>query len=331
MSEYRPARQPELEAALASGRAPVNLYVFIRASQKHVLYAKAGEEIPDDKKANLRKLGIGELFVPKGEEMAAAGSGTATPAKVLNEPAFESESLTAAAGEGLKKVYRDLLLTGIGDKGKVSNAVAKMADAILDAIAPEAKDVRSSVIKNLRNVHLMNDSAAITCLAVMCAVANEFRSRTAFQNLSHAALLMDSSLADLEPWEMEVYYKNRKELPAHLWEKIKNHPVRSQQVVATLPIVNDTVNQLILLHHELNNGQGYHRGIRTPNVLPLGRVIAFAVDIYEHLKGAELRGEKRTLEQIVLGFEERGVDPHQRRHALGLVKNVAVFLGLPFK
>lgn len=329
MSEYRPARLPELEAALASGRAPVNMYVFIRASQKHVLYAKVGEEIPDDKKANLRKLGVGELFVPKGEEMVVPGA--PPPVKVLEEPAFESESLTAAAGEGLKKVYRDLLLTGVGDKGKVSNAVAKMADAILDAIAPEAKDVRSSVIKNLRNVHLMNDSAAITCLAVMCAVANEFRSRTAFQNLSHAALLMDSSLADLEPWEMETYYKNRKELPAHLWEKIKNHPVRSQQIVATLPIVNDTVNQLILLHHELNNGQGYHRGIRTPSVLPLGRLLAFAVDVYEHLKGAELRGEKVKLEQVVLGFEERSVDPHQRRHSLALVKNVAVFLGLPFK
>jgi hypothetical protein len=306
----------------------VSLFVFMKASRKYILYVSSKEEVSAEKRENLRRLSGTDLFVRKGDGAQDAPPG---PEKVIAGDAFHGELLGEKAAEALKKVYRDILMTGQGDAGKISSVIAGLADSLLAAVAPDVGDLKSSVIKNVKNVQFMSDTAAITSLGILCALANDFKSKTAFQNISQAVVMMDASLADLEPWELETYYKNRRELPAHALEKINNHPVKSQQLVAYLPVANETVNQLILMHHELHNGKGYHRGIRTANSIPLGRVLAFAVDIYEYLRSAELNGRNVTLEQAIMSFEERGVDVHQRRHHNKVVKSVGDFLGLKMK
>ena len=331
-SDFRPATAAEVELALR-GVAQLNLYVFMKASQRHILYVSALEAVEGEKKENLRRLSQGEIFVRKGDVPHSQVVTNSLPlppnAAPLNAgKAFDGEVLGDQAASALKEVYRNLLQNGGGDPGQISAAIADLADSILSVVAPEVGDIKTTVVKSARNAQYMNDTAAITSLGVMCALANDFKSRTALQNLSHAIVMMDAALSDLESWELETYYRNRRELPAHALEKIQNHPVKSQQMVAYLPVANETVNQLILHHHELHNGKGYHRGIHTAHTIPLGRVLALAVDIYENLRAAELSGSPRTLDQVVTQLYEKGVEPHMRRHQAVIVKAVADFLGL---
>lgn len=342
--DFRLAAPREIEQAL-QGPSPMNLYVFIKASSKHVLYVPAGEIADSEKRENLRKLSGTDLFVrtsdrgiavptPAPAPVAPAPVATSAPTtnalKAVAGAGFRGDILGEEAGTALQGAYKGLL-DGTADPAKVSAQVAKMADDILSVVAPESQNLKTSILQSLKNLHFMNDTAAISSIAVLCAIGNDFRSRTALQQITQAVLLMDAALGELEPWQLTLYYKNRRELPQHILEKIKGHPVKSQQLVASMPIANDVVEQLILMHHELNNGEGYHRGIRTVSSLALGRVLCFAVDFYEAMRSAELNGAPLSFVALFQRFEERGVEPHLRRHGIKMIKGVADFLGIPFK
>ncbi|MBS1986072.1 MAG: hypothetical protein JST16_18065 [Bdellovibrionales bacterium] len=336
------------ELRVVEGRPnPADLYVYMPATQSYFIFISAGEMLTPDKFENLKLLSGSNLFL---KEMAAATAAapaptaapavatapSSAPASVAQEiiskidpgTAFDGDVLGEGANEALKAAYKSLLDPNMEDAGKVARVVTDLADNLLRILTPESPEFKTKILKSLRNLELMNHTSAITSLAVLCAVANDFRSRTALQNLCHAALLMDAGLAELEDFHIETYYRSRKELPTHIMEKVQNHPVKSQMLAAKLPIANETVNQLILMHHELNNGQGYHRGLRTANFAPLSRVLALAVDIYEMLKGSELRGTPKSLKQVLLDLQEKNFDAHTKRHSAKIVEGVYAFLGI---
>jgi len=330
-SEFRHVTQSELEAAL-QGSSKVDLFVFLTSTGKHLLFVPAGEAISAVKVDNLRSLGPLHVYVRRGQ--VSVGSEpvpglSEIPLDMDPKTAFDGENLGEAAGVKLKEAYKTLLTAQPSDAAPVTALVTGMADKLLATLAPEIGDLRKAVLKNIKNLRFMNHSAAITSIAMLVAVSNDFRSRSALQNLCHAILLMDASLAELEDHFMDTYYRNRRELPAHVLEKIMGHPVKSQQMIAYLPFATEAMSQLILLHHELHNGKGYHRGIRTASVMPLARVLSFSVDLYEHVKGAELRGEATTLGRELLRLRELDEEPHNRRHATKVIQAVLDFLGMP--
>jgi hypothetical protein len=329
--EFRNVTPVELETAL-KGRSSVDLFVFLASTGKHLLFVPAGEDISPVKLDNLKALGPQHLYArrrsPTDLLPEAAKALTAIPLELDAKTAFDGENLGEAAGTKLKEAYKVLLTERGTDAAPVTALITGMADKLLSTLAPEIGDLRSAVLKNIRNIRFMNHSAAITSITVLCAVANDFRSKSALQNLCHAVLLMDASLAELEDHYLDTYYRNRRELPAHILEKIMAHPVKSQQMIAYLPFATESMSQLILLHHELHNGKGYHRGIRSSTVMPMARVLALAVDLYEHIKSSELRGEPRTLRDEILGLQELHEEPHNRRHSTKLIQNVMSYLGL---
>jgi HD-GYP domain-containing protein (c-di-GMP phosphodiesterase class II) len=199
----------------------------------------------------------------------------------------------------------------------------------METLVPETRDAKSMILQQLRHIHLMNQAAAISSLAILVALSNGFESRTAFSNLSFACLLMDAGLVELSEKEIETYYRNRTELPSHVMDRIKMHPLKSTQMVAGVKEANEAVMQLIMSHHELHNGRGYHRGVRTGSLSPLARNLAFAVDLYEYIKGSELRKEKSSLAQAILILSEKGVPMHERRHSAEISAKLGEYLKLP--
>lgn len=320
------------DLALKKGdAAPFDLYVFLHASGRHHPIVKQGEIINETHWANLLRLQDSNLFVkeepafiewkaknsPRVEEVLAA----------IKKPIFRGEVLGDEAKEKLRSVYTGLLTTPAASKD-ICAALQEMSDSLLDLLVPEARDAKSSILQQLRHIHLMNHAAAISSLAMLTALANGFESRTAFSNLAFACLLMDAGLVDVTEKELLIYYKNRTELPSHLMDRIRLHPMKSAQMLQGMKEINEAVQQLVLLHQELHNGKGYHRGLRTGSVSPLARNLAFAVDLYEHIKGAELRGEKLTLAQAIVLLSERGAQVHDRRHGADISTKLQEYLNL---
>jgi hypothetical protein len=326
---FRLASGPELTQAFGAA-SPFGFYVLISHSGKYLPLVAKGESVSVDKREKMEKLAGVNLYVSLAE-VALAPALKHSPLDVTAAEAFEDNVLGEKAGKVLKKAYRELLDLGDADPTKLTTELVGLSDAVLDVVAPESQLLKQVVLKNARNATLMNHAAAMTSIGVLCAMGNDFRSRTVFSHISQAALLMDASLGDLEDHHLDTYYRDRKELPSHLQEKIFNHPVKSDSLAQRLPIYNDTLGQLIVMHHELHNGKGYHRGLRTLNHQPLGRLLALAVDIYEMLKSSELNMAPKTLEQVLLEIEEPNVEPQLRRHSTKLVQGVQDLMGIPRK
>jgi len=311
--------------------APFDLYVFLHASGRHHPIVKRGERIDDNHWANIVRLQDSNLFVrddnfysdwktkqpPRADQLLAA----------LKKPIFKGEVIGDEAKSTLKNIYMALAQPSINTK-EISAAFAQLSDALLDVLVPEARDAKSSILQQLRHIHLMNHAAAISSLAMLTALANGFESRTAFSNLAFACLLMDAGLVDVPEKDLLTYYKNRTELPSHVMDRIRLHPMKSAQMLQGMKEINETVQQLVLLHHELHNGKGYHRGLRTGSTSPLSRNLAFAVDLYEHIKGAELRGEKVSLGHSIQVLSEKNTEVQDRRHGVEICTKLMEYLNL---
>lgn len=311
--------------------APFDLYVFLHASGRHHAIVKRGERIDDAHWANIVRLQDSNLFVrddsfylewktkqpPKSHALLAS----------LKKPIFRSEVLGDEAKDTLKIIYSSLTEASLNSK-EISATLTELSDSLLDVLVPEARDAKSTILQQLRHLHLMNHAAAISSLAILTALANGFESRTAFSNLAFACLLMDAGLVDVSEKDLLTYYRNRTELPSHIMERIRLHPMKSTQMLQGMKEINETVQQLVLLHHELHNGKGYHRGVRTGGTSPLSRNLTFAVDLYEQIKGAELRGEKVSLGHSIQVLCEKNTEIQDRRHGAEISTKLVEYLKL---
>lgn len=326
---YRGAFISEILDAL-NGHPTVDLYVRIEHAGRYLVFLRKDQELSSSKLENLKSLSAGTLFVREEiSENNSAFPQDSQPDQIAfldPQSSFKNEVLGVEAAIILNDSYKRLVDGDQSSKGDIAQKLIFMSESMMNALLPETDDLRKSLVKNLGNLKVMSHAAGISTIALLVALSNEFNSRTALRQLSQACVLMDISLGELEASHLELYYSDRKSLPSHVQEIIKQHPVRSHQLLSKYPEVSDSVGQLILHHHELHNGKGYHRGIRTLNVLPLGRVLALGVDIYEQIKKSEINKDGKRIKQILLDFKEPGVDPHMKRHATGLVDNVLKYL-----
>jgi HD-GYP domain-containing protein (c-di-GMP phosphodiesterase class II) len=324
---YRPAYISEIQSALA-GKPQVDLYVFIPTADKYLVFVRKDQELSASKLENLRRLSSATLFVLRSESEVRGPESDAPASLAFLDPdsSFRNEVLGVETAQVIQDSYKELIKLDEKQGSDIPARLISMSDKILEALAPETEDLKQVLLKNLMNLNIMSHAAAISALALLTALSNDFSSRTALRQLCHACILMDAGLGDLEDGYLEQYYRDRSILPAHVVESIRLHPVRSQQLLSKFPEVSDSTGQLILLHHELHNGKGYHRGIRTGNVLPLARVLAFGVDLYERIKGDRMNNGRKNLKVCLLEFKEAGIDPHLRRHSHTLVENVYKYL-----
>jgi hypothetical protein len=320
------------ELSLEKGKlSPLDLYVFLHASGRYHPIVKKGELLGDTHWANLLRLQGSNLFVSEADLAQWKAENSQNPKDLILQiktPVFEGEVLGQQAKAKLQQLYIGLVNVDTPPK-VLGETLVDMSEKLMETLVPELRDTKSVILQQLRYIHLMNQVAAISSLAILVALANGFESRTVFSNLSLACLLMDAGLIELSEREIETYYRNRSELPTHVMDRIKMHPLKSSQMVSGIKEANEVVMQLILVHHELHNGKGYHRGVRTANLSPLARNLSYAVDLYEHIKGAELRKEKLSLAQALVILSEKGVPMHERRHSADISAKLGEYLKLP--
>jgi hypothetical protein len=242
-----------------------------------------------------------------------------------------AEFLKKPIAHELSKIFYEVILPNPGEFTLEDTPIAEMSSRLLDIIAPDVDNFRSHFRRIPQYLSVMDDSAAVTTIAVLYAVALGQTSRSVFRDLSYACLLMDFALLDLSAENWNLYYQNRSQLSPEMLTKVQNHPRRSYEIVqkkfTRLP---EIVGQLILGHHELFNGRGYPRGIRSELLAPLVRMFACAVDTFEIMKQESLHLSNPSLLEVLSRFiASSGTQPHERRHSLTLVRQIHQFLTDP--
>jgi len=308
-----------------TGNVAIDVYVFLPILKKYVIFVAAGNEFSERKQEVLQKHTVPKLFVD-GRALGAPKGGATGPTEALPEGAT-SEVLGEKTTQELRTIFQALMDPTSKDFMSTTQKIESMADDLVAVLAPDVKNLKDRMIQNTKYLGLMNDSAAITTIAVLAAFANGFDSTRSYRDLANACLIMDLSLMEFDDETIKGYYTNRSALPPGVLAKILEHPTKSYGVAAgKIKTINDAALQLILHHHEFHNGKGFPRGIRSETLFPLARILALAVDVFEHLKASELKKTPVTLNQAMLALKEDGVEPHSRRHSKKVIDHMINFL-----
>lgn len=320
-------------------RVPCTLYVFMATEEKYLPLVTTGEILTEHKFINIGKLKGSNLFVKNDPRRALSAfdrsldelldKSALAIASVPKDKIFTGDAMGPDMQLVLQQVFKDLLaLPPVTRSEDVSRVLQTMSNKIIDELLGDSRDSRKKFLAQLQQIHLMNDAASIATLALLYAYANDFTSKTSTKMLAMAALFCESGLSDLEKHWYEMYYRERAMLPSHVAEKIKLHPLKSQQIVGYTNLGTDVLSQMILSHHELYNGTGYHRAVQTVTLPAIVQIFCLAADTFQRLKEIEYSGRTISLAELFRSMDESTVEPLKRRHAQKWVKGLYTYLGI---
>jgi response regulator RpfG family c-di-GMP phosphodiesterase len=342
----------------AQGNTLVDLFVFLPTSKRYIRFIAKGEAVESERTDLLANHTVNDLFV-SGSSLQIAKLTTETNQTLVikgdKEPSNSAPSLVVGSESGLipellsplqelpaelksetigklaqielQKTYKNLMDPSVTDSEKILSELELKADQILTIVAPDIKDLKKHLIGILKHIGLMSDSAATTALAILISLAQGYDSKKSFRDLTLACLIMDCSLSEFTEEHIRQFYVDAEKLPPEVLQKIRKHPIKSYELAQSkLKSISDGTMQLILNHHELFNGKGYPRGVRSESLFPMVKVLALAVDIFELIKRTMILGEQLNLTHIFAQLRQANAEPHLRRHNRKLIDSLFKYL-----
>jgi response regulator RpfG family c-di-GMP phosphodiesterase len=329
-----------------SGHALVDLWIKLPKSGKFILFVPRGEILTLEHAYRLSQHSEKKLFVRTQDfaqtrtedNKTVVSSVRVEPlvdvSQVFNSLSLETQgqrSLGRPLTHELKKIYKDLASPpNLTQLSLEDSYLAKLATRLIDVIAPEVNTVRQNLANTAQFVGVMNDSAVITAIVVYFAMATGQTSPSVFRDFAYACLLMDLSLFDVSRKEQEAYLLDPASVSVAIAEQIEQHPVTSCNLVERrFKNISSSVKHMILGHHELYNGRGYPKRVRSEVNAPVVKILALATDVFDAMKRAQLRGKPISLEQALTEVGFGNQPAHMRRHNFSLCREIRNFMQSP--
>lgn len=298
---------------------PQDLYVLLPKAGKYIRLAIAGNIWDESHTKMLSKHSDPQIYV-KSDDPTLSDSEinkivVNEVKKEMNPIPDEVLKFNSDLAEDVQEIFRFMADPDDGDPAQTLSAMEMISDKVLDKVAPDVENLREVLLADAKYLHIMTDTAAITSLAIFVAMSHGFTSRKVFRDISLAVLLMDAPLAELDPGTVMKNYANSDDLSEEDKKKVREHPqVAHDTVQKHLPGIHGTIRQMVLNHHELYNGKGYPRGIRSETLPPINRSLALAVDLFEVMKREYLDGMEIDIPTALEVLKEDDVEAHLRRH-----------------
>jgi HD-GYP domain-containing protein (c-di-GMP phosphodiesterase class II) len=313
------------------GATRLDLFVYFPYSKKYLRFIAAGDVFDDHRKGLLARHVDTSVYVRKSAlEMLSSDPDAA--AEVLNpkiEVPDEIHIFKEKVDAELKQIFRFLNDPAADASPKTLEAFEALSSQVIETVAPDVENLREILMSNSNYLMVMSDSAALTSISVLVAMAHGFNSRKIFRDLCVAVLLMDAGTSEFEVHEVDQFYKDPSALPPEVLQRFHQHPSKAAAATKNkMKNMTDPVIQLISGHHELYNGQGFPKKTRSENLPPLVRSLALSVDIFGVMKREKLRGFELPIEEAILELREAKIEPHLRRHNQRLLMSLMKFLSI---
>lgn len=213
---------------------------------------------------------------------------------------------------------------------EVSTDVARLStigEQLIPLVSDDARRFKKMIMQNPRYEKGMADSDAIYAISTLFCLANGYTLRGILEELAYAVIFMDLSMIDLGEEVATRYYKDFKGMQATEKKLVSDHPsVAHRAAREKLKKVSQNCLRMIEGHHEYANGDGFPRAIRSENLPPLVRILAYAVLVFEAMKKAELEGKTLEFHAAVDAAAEPEKNNQSRRAHATTVQMVKEFL-----
>lgn len=130
----------------------------------------------------------------------------------------------------------------------------------------------------------------------------EWQSKTTIECAAFACMFHDIGKMKLDP---AIAKKRMSDLTEEELEEYKKHPEYGVELIDGKPLINNSIKQMIIQHHEHYDGSGFPFGIKREKVLTLANIVCLA-DHFVHIIQDE---DKKPVEalKILLGNPEEVV------------------------
>lgn len=314
------------------GCCTVDLYIHLPTAKKYLRFLVKGESLSSKKIEALKKQKHEHVYTTEGEAVNAVPSEENASAQPHEHAEFlgKMEVLGNETEQRLRDVYREIFDAETKDPKAILTKVEALSDEIVLAVAPEVRGLRDVLLKSTHHIDLLNDVAAISSFAILFAFANGFTSQRCYRDLCTACVIMDLALMEFSEEDRKTFLLLPEKLDLKKLVQMRNHPARSYEIAQQkLKNISEDTMELIQNHHELHNGKGYPRGIRTDTLLPLVRTLSLAVEVFDRLKAASLRGESLSMPQLFAVLIADTGTASDRDHSPDLLQTIMGFMDIP--
>lgn len=177
------------------------------------------------------------------------------------------------------KIIKDIDAANPKNKGiaikekEIMEVVTKIVNELLDhkEVLIQLSDIRA------QDGYLFAHSVNCSVLATMIAVKMNY-DRNALKILATGALLHDIGLIAIP----QMILRKPGALTDIEFEAVKQHPAYGYEILRKSKIFSERIGEIVLQHHERNQGQGYPGGYKGKEIASLARILA-VVDVYDAL------------------------------------------------
>jgi hypothetical protein len=304
----------------AEGTSTVDIYVQLPASRRYVRWLSQGDRLTVEHLERLKVHVDPRLYCPVEQWRMRYKK---MPLPEDEGPLYEAQTQELICDLFLNLTREDLL------PEKATEQLKEISNMIVYEILVDLEDYEKILLQHTHKFRGEEAHHAIRSLAFLVAMANGHASRSAFMDITAATLLMDYPLIEVSPKEMEQILVDPAGADPHALARYMKHPAAAHfMVLDRFKNVSETTLQMILCHHELHNGHGFPRRMRTAHAPDMVKILSLAVDLYENWRRAEWHGQRKNLRQILDTLREQHIAAADRRHDEVLVKKLYSYLGL---
>ena len=270
------------------GCSLVNFYIKLEANNIFCIFLHSGMEFTPLKKEKLLAHSVPHIFTNKTEVE-----------NLLNVNNFSGSNAGEIKSTQTKVVCPNL--AGSITTGQIEETAFKLVSEIIPSSIASVDLLKQASIC----IDKKQDVKAISNIAFFIASANGFSTKQIQIDLVIAIMLMDISLNTIEESYLNQYYTRSEIKDEEMKRKFRNHPFDSLNIVKKQLSFSDSINNLILQHHEYKDGSGFPQGLKGSSISPISQILGLAVNIFEEQRFRTItNGSKIVLAQIILEFHK---------------------------
>lgn len=268
--------------------------VYIKLSNDHyVKILHAGDDFSKSRVDKYKQKNVTHLYFKKTDRRKYVMFINQIASKIVKAPKIEGKGKAKVLGMVAENFLEDAYTIGLRpqviSQGKeICNNVYKIisSDKKLHQLMRELHDFEPS---------LYTHSFLITFFAGAIIKQFEWQTQNTIETTALACMFHDIGKLQF-PREMLV--KRLEELNEQELSFYKEHPSLGSEMVMACPRLNETVRQIILQHHETNDGKGFPFGIKGREVQTLSNIVCLADDFVHFMEKTKLKPTDALLAMI---------------------------------
>ncbi len=270
---YRAVRLIDIQA---ESHLDFDVWLYLPANRKHVIFSPAGETMGTERLDKLHQHRVSSIYV-RQNQMAQFYEYSARQLQQLGKDDRLSETEKQHKFEGS---VRSLLTEALGQSekdGNIESGRAIMADCQRIVSQYILKSTSDPFLKRMMTTLEAKDQDAYSHTGNVATLAALFSMGLGIgkpEELATAGLLHDLGMANV-PWDIQEKPENKRtEVEQALYRKHVEYTldlIKQQKL-----ILSDAILKMIAQHHERYSGGGYPKGLAGNRLMPEAQLLAFA-------------------------------------------------------